>query len=135
MTFGAVFAYYANHLLAHVSTLKLCLIGSLPPFLALFFAILWGRLLDSGLHLPVNAIGGLLSTAGLVALMFTGGDGTFQSGSYRGVLLATFPIGFGQSCYYVTYAHVAKTWFPRCRGLAIGVAASGAAVGEVIPFV
>ena len=135
MTFGAVFAYYANHLLAHVSTLKLCLIGSLPPFLALFFAILWGRLLGSGLHLPVNAIGGLLSTAGLVALMFTGGDGTFQSGSYRGVLLATFPIGFGQSCYYVTYAHVAKTWFPRCRGLAIGVAASGAAVGEVIPFV
>jgi hypothetical protein len=134
MTFGAVFTYYANHLLAHVSTFKLCLIGSLPPFLALFFALLWGRLLDSGLHLPINAIGGLLSTGGLLLLMFTGGNGSFQSGSYSGVLLATFPIGVGQSCYFITFAHVAKSWFPGCKGLAIGVAASGAAVGELDSF-
>jgi hypothetical protein len=76
-----------------------------------------------------------MSTAGLVALMFTGGDGTFGSGNYVGVLLATFPIGLGQSCYFVTFAHVAKTWFPGCRGLAVGVAASGAAVGELHSFV
>lgn len=129
MTFGAVFSYYAHHLLAHISTMKLCLIGSIPPFLALAFSIFWGRLLDSGYHLAINAIGGLLSTAGLLGLMFTGGDGMYASGSYIGVFLATIPIGLGQSCYFVTYGHVAKTWFPHCRGVAIGIAASGAAVG------
>jgi MFS transporter, MCT family, solute carrier family 16 (monocarboxylic acid transporters), member 10 len=134
MTFGAIFTYYANHLLAHVSTMRLCLIGSIPPFLALSCSIVWGRLLDSGYHLPINAIGGAFSTAGLVGLMFTGGNGTYGSGSYTGVLLSTFPIGLGQSCYFVTFGHVAKTWFPHCKGLAIGMGASGAAVGkEQIP--
>lgn len=132
MTFGAVFTYYANHLLAHESTLKLTLVGSIPPFLALSCSILWGRLLDSGYHLPINAIGGASSTAGLVALMFTGGNGAYRSGSYSGVLLATLPVGLGQSCYFVTFSHVAKTWFPHCKGLAIGVGASGAAIGERI---
>jgi hypothetical protein len=130
MTFGSVFTYYAKHLLAHISTLKLCLVGSIPPFLALFCSIIWGRLLDSGYHLPINAIGGALSTAGLVALMFTGGNGTYRAGSYIGTLLSMIPIGLGQSCYFVTFSHVAKTWFPQCKGLAIGIGASGAALGE-----
>lgn len=131
MTFGAVFSYYSNHLLVHISTLKLCLVGSVPPFLALACSVLWGRLLDSGLHVRINAIGGMCSTAGLIALMYTGGDGSYGSGSYPGVLLAAFPIGLGQSCYFVTFGHVAKTWFPHCKGLAIGMAASGAAVGKI----
>lgn len=130
MTFGAVSTYYANHLLAHVSTLQLCLVGSIPPFLALSCSIIWSRLLDSGYHVPINAIGGAFSTVGLVALMFTGGDGKYGSGNYAGVLLSTVPIGFGQSCYFVTFSHVAKTWFPHCKGLAIGIGASGAAVGK-----
>lgn len=106
MTFGAVFTYYANHLLAHVSTLKLCLVGSIAPFLALSYSIIWSRLLDPGYHLPI-AIGGAFSTAGLVALIFTGGNGEYGSESYAGVLLSTLPIGFGQSCYFVTFSHVA----------------------------
>lgn len=134
MTFGAVFTYYANHLLVHVSTLKLCLVGSVPPFMALFCSILWGRLLDSGYHLPINAIGGVFSTAGLVGLMFSAGNGSYGSGTYTGVLLSAFPIGLGQSCYFVTFSHVAKTWFPRCTGLAIGIGASGAAFGNDEPL-
>ena len=132
MTFGSVFSYYANHLLSHVSTMKLCMVGSIPPFLALACSIFWGRLIDSGYHRSINAIGGLFSTAGLMGLMYTGGDGSHGAGYFKGVLIAAFPIGLGQSCYFVTFGHVAKTWFPQCRGLAIGIAASGAAVGEYL---
>lgn len=130
MTYGTMLAFYVRYLIPGTSETWIALAGGIPPFCLLAFAILWGRLLDAGRHTALNIIAGLFLTGGLVALAFTGDD-DYDSGSYWKILLASIPMGIGQSIYFLTAPHVAKTWHPEHKGLAMGITNSGAAIGGV----
>ena len=52
--------------------------------------------------------------------------------SFKAILLATIPIGVGQSIYFLAAPHMVKTWFPKHKGLAMGISNSGAAVGGAV---
>lgn len=130
MTYGTMLAFYVRYLIPGTSATLVALAGAIPPFCLLAFAILWGCLLDAGHHTALNCVAGLFLTAGLVALAFTGSD-DYGSGSYWKILLASIPMGIGQSIYFLTAPHVAKTWHPQHKGLAMGITNCGAAVGGV----
>jgi MFS transporter, MCT family, solute carrier family 16 (monocarboxylic acid transporters), member 10 len=131
MTYGTVLSYYISHLLPNTSKLLICLIGAVPGFFVLAMSLLWGRLLDAGHHKKINIFGGVCLTAGMIGLAFSGGNGTYGAGKVWAILLAAIPVGIGQSCYFVAAPHTAATWFPKCKGRAIGFTNSGAALGEL----
>lgn len=130
MTFGTILAYYTSHLMPETSRVGITLIGALAPFFVLALSGFHGRLLDAGHHRKINIIGSVLITAGLTGMAFTGGDGTYGNGIWWAILLAAIPVGVGESCYFVCCAHVAATWFPKRKGLAVGCTNAGAALGE-----
>jgi MCP family monocarboxylic acid transporter-like MFS transporter 10 len=130
MTFGTILSFYAKHLMPETSKMLLCLVGGLPAFFVLGMSLLWGRLLDAGHHRMVNGFAMFCLTSGLVGLAFTGGDGEYGDGRYWEVLLASVPIGIGQSAYFLAAPHMAKSWYPKRKGLAMGITNTGAAIGK-----
>ena len=129
MTHGTILSYYSEHLMPKVSKTLLCLVGAIPGFLLLSLALLWGRLLDAGQHRSINIFASFSLTLGLVGLAFTGGKGKYGDGKYWAILLASIPMGAGQSCFFLTAPHVAKSWYPDHKGFAMGITNSGAAIG------
>lgn len=134
MTHGTILSYYSRFLMPQVSKTLLCLVGAIPALFVLGLSLLWGRLLDAGHHRKTNIFAGLCITAGLSGLAFTGGEDRYGDGHYWAILLASILIGFGQSCYFLTAPHVAKSWHPNRKGFAMGVTNSGASLGEVCPM-
>lgn len=130
MTFGSILTFYTRHLLPNTSKKALSLVGAVPPFFVLGMSLLWGRLLDAGHHRKVNTFAGICLTLGLTGLAFTGSDGDYGDGHYWQILLASIPIGLGQSCYFLAAPHMAKTWYPARKGFAMGITNSGAAIGR-----
>lgn len=106
------------------------LAGAVPPFCLLALSLPWGRLLDAGHHRELNIAAGIFLTGGLIALAFTGND-TYNSGRYWAILLASIPMGIGQSIYFLAAPQMAKTWHPSHKGFAMGITNSGAAIGGV----
>lgn len=132
MTFGTILAYYTTHLMPKTSKVLITLIGAIAPFSVLSMSGLHGRLLDAGHHRKINVVGSILITAGLTGMAFTGGDGTYGQGIWWAILLAAVPVGIGESCFFVSCAHVATTWFPERKGLAVGFTSTGAAIGMIL---
>ena len=136
MTFGTILAYYTDFLLPTTPKYQLTLVGTIPPFLLLALALIWGRLLDAGHHRKLNIIAGVCLVGGLTGLAFTAGNDEMGDGKYWAILLAAIPMGVGQSIYFLAAPHMAKTWFPNNKGFAMGITNSGAALGGVAwPFV
>lgn len=136
MTFGTILAYYTEFLLPTTPKYQLTLVGTIPPFLLLALALIWGRLLDAGHHRKLNIIAGVCLVGGLTGLAFTAGNDEMGDGKYWAILLAAIPMGVGQSIYFLAAPHMAKTWFPNNKGFAMGITNSGAALGGVAwPFV
>ena len=133
MTHGTILSYYSRFLMPEVSKTLLCLVGAIPALLVLGFSLLWGRLLDAGNHRKINIFAGVCITLGMTGLAFTGGKDRYGDGKYWAILTASIPIGLGQSCYFLTAPHVAKSWLPKRKGLAMGITNSGAALGELLP--
>jgi len=130
MTYGAILAFYVRYLIPDVPETLVALAGAIPPFCLLALALPWGRLLDAG-HLRVlNVVAGVFLTGGMVSLAFTGDD-DYNSGKYWAILLASIPMGIGQSIYFIAAPQMAKTWHPKNKGLAMGVTNCGAAIGGV----
>jgi MFS family permease len=93
-------------------------------------ALPFGRLLDCGSHRRLNVVAGLLITPSLLGLSFTvHHDKVATSGRYYAVLLCAIPLGIGQSIYFLSSTHMARTWLPRRTGVALGVVNAGAALG------
>ena len=132
MTYGTILAYYNKFLMPEVSKALLCTMGGIPGFMLLFLALLWGRLLDAGYHRKLNLLAGIMLATGWTGLAFTGGKGRYGDGKPWAILLACFPIGIAQSVYFLTAPHVARSWFAKNPGLAMGITNSGAALGKLI---
>lgn len=131
MTYGTILAFYVRFLVPRISTTLIALAGAIPPFCLLALALLWGRLLDAGHHHVLNTLAGLFLTCGLTGLAFTGED-EYNSGKYWAILLASIPMGIGQSIYFLAAPQMAKTWSSRHKGLAMGLTNCGAAVGGAL---
>lgn len=130
MTYGAILAFYVRYLIPHTKETAVALAGAVPPFCLLALALPWGRLLDAGHHRLLNVIAGVLLTGGMVSLAFTGRN-DYDSGRYWAILLASIPMGIGQSIYFLAVPQMAKTWYPKHKGLAMGITNAGAALGGV----
>ena len=130
MTYGTILAFYVRYLIPGVSATAVALAGATPPFCLLALALPWGRLLDAGYHRMLNITAGVFLTGGVIALAFTGSD-EYNSGKYWAILLASIPMGIGQSIYFLAAPQMAKTWHPKHKGLAMGITNSGAAIGGV----
>ena len=132
MGYGAILSYYKLLVLPKTSLPVLVIIGSIPPFLILFGALILGRFVDAGYHRSLNMIGSVLILGGRVGMMFSAHFSAEGGGGGRAwkLALAAITLGMGQCCLYSNAAHTAASWFPENRGLAIGFTSSGAAVGE-----
>ncbi|KAK5951646.1 hypothetical protein OHC33_007325 [Knufia fluminis] len=131
MTYGTVLAFYVRYLIPGVNQTLVVLAGAIPPFCLLAFALPWGRLLDAGHQRVLNIVAGFFLTGGMVSLAFTGDD-DYNSGNYWAILLASIPMGIGQSIYFIAAPQMAKTWHPNHKGLAMGITNSGAAIGGAV---
>ncbi|ETN38966.1 uncharacterized protein HMPREF1541_07008 [Cyphellophora europaea CBS 101466] len=113
--------------------------GAVPPFLLYALALPVGGLLDQGHHRRLNICAAVLITSSLSSLAFTNSHHHHREaggGKYYAVLLCALPLGLGQSIFFLSSSHTARTWLPRRPGLAIGVVNAGAALGgSVFPLV
>lgn len=66
----------------------------------------------------------------MISLAFTGNN-NYNSGKYWAIVLASIPLGIGQSIYVLTAPRMAITWYPKHKGLAMGITNCGAAIGGV----
>lgn len=124
-TFGAFQTYYEVGLLSNISPSAISWIGSLQGFLLLLFGVLTGPVFDMGYLHTLLAIGTFLIVFGLMM--------TSLSTQYYQVLLAQgVCMGLGSGCIFVPSVAIVATYFNRKRSYAIGIAASGSSIGEVV---
>ena len=129
-TFGTFQSYYITHLLPHTNTALITLIGGTQCFFILIASFATGRLLDAGHHRFLAVTGGVLTTLGMSMLSLSAGHGRRNQGKYWAIWLTQgLTVGLGMSCMFVHSSQVVATWFPKRRGLAVGITASGASIG------
>ena len=81
----------------------------------------------------LGATGGILTTLGLFLLSVSSGSGGQGEGKYWAIWLTQgLIVGLGMSCKFVYSSQVVASWFVERRGLAIGITASGASIGEFL---
>ena len=130
-TYGTFQSFYKSHLLSKTANVLIPLIGGTQAFFILLLSFIAGRLLDAGFHRILAITGGLLITGGMFLLSISAGSGGKDEGKYWAIWLSQgLIVGLGMGCYFVYSSQVVASWFPRRRGFAIGVAASGASCGE-----
>ncbi|KAF2760733.1 MFS general substrate transporter [Pseudovirgaria hyperparasitica] len=129
---GTYLSYYKQHLLADSNDILQNLIGATQCFCVLGLSGIVGRLLDAGYSRQLLGVGGLLTFVGMLTLGFVGGDG-YNEGNYGLVWLTQgFIAGCGMGCLFVSSSQICSTWFPRMKGLAICIVASGASISGLI---
>ncbi|KAA8911277.1 major facilitator superfamily domain-containing protein [Sphaerosporella brunnea] len=124
-TYGVFQSYYTTTAqLGSVSSVSW--IGSVQAFLLLAVAPVCGRLCDAGYPRAVTRFGTVLIAAGLLACSFAGR-------SYAAVLLLQGVVtGIGLGCLFTPAMTVLPPYFIGLRAFALGVAATGAAVGGIV---
>src|SRR5262245_16736220 len=90
--------------------------------------LVWGRLSDRFGARPIAVLGAVVMSAGLAALKW-------QSGLWS-LCLLYFGIGaFGFACLFAPLLALTGLWFDARKGLAMGIATAGGAVGQgVVPY-
>ena len=79
----------------------------------------------------LGAAGGILTTLGMFLLSVSAGSGGQGEGKYWAIWLTQgLTVGLGMSFKFVYSSQVVAGWFVQRRGLAIGITASGASIGE-----
>lgn len=100
-------------------------IGSTQAFLMFFLAMFSGRALDAGLFRPTIIIGILFQLIGLFTMA--------QSTKYWQLLLTHGVLtGIGGGIFFCPVVGLIATYFDKNRGIAVGFATSGNAVGGII---
>ena len=124
-TFGSYQAYYEADLLSSRSSSAISWIGTTQVFLLSFVGMFSGAFYDRG-HLKLVLGTGLsLVVLGLMLLSV--------SRSYWQILLTQgICVGFGSGLLYVPAVAVVSNQFTTKRAVALGVAATGTAVGGVV---
>ncbi|KAK9247113.1 major facilitator superfamily domain-containing protein [Lipomyces tetrasporus] len=121
---GVFIAYYQHNQLAGLSPSTISWIGSIQSFMFSFSGFFCGRLSDMYGPRWVTAGGCIFITAGMIATAFC-------KEYYQFVLAQSICASLGAAgLFYGTTAAISG-WFSTRRGLAYGVAASGASIGGV----
>ena len=122
-SFGVFETYYTSIL--SQSTSAISWIGGVQTFLTFFIGTFSGRALDGGFYKPTFLLGSFLVLLGIFM--------TSLSRTYWQIFLAQAVCqGLGHGTIFVPSMALLSTYFSTRRGLAIGLAASGAGVGGVI---
>lgn len=100
-------------------------IGSTQAFFVFFLAMFSGRALDAGLFRPTIIIGIVFQLIGLFTMA--------QSTKYWQLLLTHGVLtGIGGGIFFCPVMGLISTYFDKNRGIALGFATSGNAVGGII---
>ncbi|KAE8368982.1 major facilitator superfamily domain-containing protein [Aspergillus caelatus] len=124
-TFGAYQTYYESGKLFTASSSDISWVGSIAAFMLLFVGLFVGPIYDRGFLRTLLIVGGFMVVFGHMMLSLCK---TFWQ-----VLLAQgFVVGIGTGCLFVPCVAIIPQYFSTKMGMAMGVAASGSALGGVI---
>lgn len=124
-TFGVYQTYYESGALFQASSSQISWIGSIQAFMLLLVGFFAGPIYDRG-YLRMLLISGTF-------MVVFGHMMTSLCHEYWQVLLAQgFVIGIGAGCLFVPCVAIMPQYFSTRMGLAMGLAASGSALGGVI---
>lgn len=122
-TFGMFQSYYEQILPQSASTISW--IGGVQVFLLFFIGTFSGRAADAGFFRPVWAVGAVLTLLGIFMISIC--DQFWQIFLVQGVCM-----GLGCGLMFCPVLSLMPTYFARHRSLAVGLAATGSAVGGLI---
>lgn len=123
--FGVFNTYYTNIKFPHEKPAIVSLIGSIQPFVLIFFGFLAGPLWDAGYCKSLIISGTAIIAFGYFMVSIC--DAYWQVMLAQGVL-----IGFGSALLYLPAVAIIPQYFTRRKALANGFAASGSAFAGVI---
>ncbi|RKF64578.1 Fujikurins efflux protein [Erysiphe neolycopersici] len=124
-TFGVFQNYYHHTLLPDNDPSSISWIGSLQVFLLFFIGAFSGNLLDMGFFRTLLLSGSILIVLGLLMTSFA--TSYWQFLFSQGVC-----IGLGNGLLFCPSLSVVSTYFTSKRSIAIGIGASGSAIGGII---
>ncbi|KAH8664414.1 major facilitator superfamily domain-containing protein [Xylariales sp. PMI_506] len=124
-SFGVFQAYFETDLLASHSPSSIVWIGTLQAALILIVGVVSGPIFDMGYFTPVLVISSLLLVFALILL-------SFATQYYQIMLTWGVLGGLCTGLLYIPSVAVIPLYFTTHRGLALGVATSGASLGGVV---
>ena len=124
-SFGAYQTYYESNLLSHYRPSNISWIGTTQASLLIVVGILSGPFYDKGYFRHMIIIGSFLIVFGLMMLSIT--DQYFSIFLTQGLT-----VGLGSGLTYIPSLAIVSSYFSTKRAFAIGVAASGSALGGII---
>ncbi|KAF2704159.1 MFS general substrate transporter [Pleomassaria siparia CBS 279.74] len=130
--YGTFSSYYVGASMRLTDQLQLNLIGSTQSFLVLAFSGPVGRLLDAGHSRKIVATGAFLVPFGMFMLSIAHPSGDAQASYINIWSTQGLVVGLGMACYFVSSSQIAATWFPKRKGLAVGMVACGASIAGVV---
>ncbi|KAK9466993.1 major facilitator superfamily domain-containing protein [Lipomyces arxii] len=124
-TIGLFITHYEANQLSHMSSSSISWIGSIQSGVFAFAGVICGRLNDMYGPLYLTIAGCVLLTVGFATIALC-------TEYYQFILAQGFCVSLGAAgLFYSTTASV-STWFAARRGIALGVAASGASIGGIV---
>lgn len=124
-TFGAYQTYYESRELFTASSSQISWVGSVAAFLLLFVGLFIGPIYDRGYVRSLLVFGSFMVVFGHMMLSICN---TF----WQALLAQGFVIGIGTGCLFVPCVAIIPQYFSTKMGAAMGLAASGSALGGVI---
>lgn len=123
--YGVFNTYYANEKFPNEKPAVISLIGSIQPFVLIFFSFLAGPLWDAGYCRLLIVSGTAIIVFGYFMVSIC--DTYWQVMLAQGVL-----VGFGSALLYMPAVAIIPQYFTRRKAVANGIAASGSAFAGVI---
>lgn len=122
---GVFQTYYEQHLLRSYSSSAIAWILSLQVFILSGTAPIFGKIFDSYGTYALIPIGTFLHVFGIMMI-------SLSKSYYQVFLSQSLCSGLGAAMIFHGATNAVSTWFRGRRGLALGLASSGASVGGVI---
>ena len=122
---GVFQTYYEQHLLRSYSSSAISWILSLQVFILSGTAPVFGKIFDSYGSYALISIGTFLHVFGIMML-------SLSESYYQVFLSQSICSGLGAAMIFHCATNAVSTWFRKRRGLALGLASSGASIGGVI---
>ncbi|KAL4961067.1 major facilitator superfamily domain-containing protein [Aspergillus stella-maris] len=124
-TFGAYQTYYESGELFTASSSNISWVGSIAAFLLLFVGLFVGPVYDKGYLRTLLVVGSFMVVFGHMML-------SLCKEFWQVVLAQGFVVGIGTGCLFVPCVAIIPQYFSTKLGAAMGLAASGSALGGVI---
>ncbi|KAL4790351.1 major facilitator superfamily domain-containing protein [Aspergillus venezuelensis] len=124
-TFGAYQTYYESGELFMASSSNISWVGSIAAFLLLFVGLFVGPVYDKGYLRTLLVVGSFMVVFGHMML-------SLCKEFWQVVLAQGFVVGIGTGCLFVPCVAIIPQYFSTKMGAAMGLAASGSALGGVI---